>query len=143
VKVESTVVTGILTLVGAALGFLASRLTARTSERNQRRELREKWVHGLREDLAELMHLAAANVAWGAGETEEGSPIQARRVSSKIRLRLTSGHKQHEDLDRAVNNLRRSLEGFDKADIDEQCEAVLRLGKVVLKEAWDQAKTGE
>ncbi|QHQ35732.1 hypothetical protein [Algicella marina] len=144
---EGLVALGAFVAAFAALSgtTAAAWIASRTARRTHLSGLREKWVNDQRNDLSELIALLSSAPSEPFFGGDEALRLRFHELAFKIRLRMpgaSEGDTAQTALDGAIETLLTTSQADPQGDRYEAMQAVLTHSRLVLKEAWEQAKAG-
>ena len=131
-------------LVAYVIGRLATTTQITVADRQIRASSRQVWIDALREDMASFLSLIA-ELSVQPNRVDELLP-QILLVEMRVDLRLNVAKEQHEKLSQAMKAaaVHASKSDGESGDTLAQDAMTLRiLGRVILKEAWEQVEEGQ
>ena len=139
------------TVAAAMIAALASWLSLVISKESKISEFRQKWIDGLRKDMAAFIGETSRYHAYILGLTKEYAPERANELMSRIRLRLNLKEKKHDNLFKAIEEYRTFItESHGVKDVmkcqdnaGEKTDEIALLAADVLKTEWNVVKRGE
>ncbi len=135
------------TVVAATVGAVATFLGLVISKESKVSEFRQKWIDGLRIDVAKLLGEATEFHAALLGLAPKRSTVTINEITARIRLRLNLKETDHKKLfDGIVEYQQLILRQPDRPDqetVGKKTDEISDLAAEVLKDAWETVKKGE
>jgi hypothetical protein len=133
------------TALAAALAALASLLGLIISKESKVSELRQKWIDGLRKDIATLLGEATQYHASVLGLAPPAfSTLKINELMARIRLRLNLEEADHHRLFIAIIDYRDlALKGVSQEVGGQKASEISHLAALILKREWKVVKKGE